>query len=499
MKKIKNNITLLNIVSNLLLQVVTIISGFVIPKIILSTFGSEVNGLVSSLNQFLNYISLFEGGLSGVILANLYKPLFNKDDEKISSVLKTTYSFYHKLALFFVGYTLILGIVYPIVTHTSFSYMYIFSLTIILSVTLFVQYNYSLTYRLLLQADKKIYIVSFTQIVLTILNVVLFVIISKIYPSIHVLKLASAVVFLLQPIVFNHFVNKYHNINKKIKSDSNLLKERWNGFAINIAYFIHYNTDVTILTIFTTLKTVSVYSVYSLVTAGLRRLIQAASSAVVPSIGHLYAKGNNEELNDKFELYEYIIFVISFFLFTVGGLLITPFVLIYTRGVTDVNYNQPIFGLLLILSELFYCIRDPYVNLAYSANKFTDIKIPAYIEACLNIILSLILVPTLGLIGVVIGTSVAMLYRTLFHVFYLKKHIINRNPKIFVYKFTIFSLFTMIGVFICYSLFPIVNYTIVSFLIYGIVYSCIISFLYIILSLIFYREDFRRCIKLFKN
>ena len=49
----KSKVTLINIISSLTLQVVTVISGFIIPKIILTNFGSSVNGLVSSLNQFL--------------------------------------------------------------------------------------------------------------------------------------------------------------------------------------------------------------------------------------------------------------------------------------------------------------------------------------------------------------------------------------------------------------------------------------------------------------
>ena len=65
----------INILSSLILQFATIISGFILPRIILSSFGSETNGLVSSLNQFLNYVSLLEGGVSGVITASLYRPL----------------------------------------------------------------------------------------------------------------------------------------------------------------------------------------------------------------------------------------------------------------------------------------------------------------------------------------------------------------------------------------------------------------------------------------
>ena len=47
---------IVNIICSLLLQVVTIVSGFILPKIIISSLGSETNGLVASINQFLNYV-----------------------------------------------------------------------------------------------------------------------------------------------------------------------------------------------------------------------------------------------------------------------------------------------------------------------------------------------------------------------------------------------------------------------------------------------------------
>ena len=59
-------LTVLNIVFAVLLQILTLASGFIIPKIVLSYFGSEVNGMISSISQFLNYVQLLEGGLSGV-------------------------------------------------------------------------------------------------------------------------------------------------------------------------------------------------------------------------------------------------------------------------------------------------------------------------------------------------------------------------------------------------------------------------------------------------
>lgn len=50
----------LNIITSLLLQVIILICGFIVPKLIITNFGSDVNGLISSITQFLAYISLLE-------------------------------------------------------------------------------------------------------------------------------------------------------------------------------------------------------------------------------------------------------------------------------------------------------------------------------------------------------------------------------------------------------------------------------------------------------
>lgn len=43
-----------------MMQITILICGFVVPKLIITNFGSNVNGLISSITQFLAYISLLE-------------------------------------------------------------------------------------------------------------------------------------------------------------------------------------------------------------------------------------------------------------------------------------------------------------------------------------------------------------------------------------------------------------------------------------------------------
>ena len=66
---------LYNSISTGFFQIVLMISGLITPRIMLKYYGSEINGLISSINQFIVYFNLVEAGLSGAAIYALYKPL----------------------------------------------------------------------------------------------------------------------------------------------------------------------------------------------------------------------------------------------------------------------------------------------------------------------------------------------------------------------------------------------------------------------------------------
>ena len=323
-KKIKGKVTLLNITSSIIMQIVSVISALIVPRLILETFGSNANGLVSSISQFLNYITLVEGGITGVISANLYRPLVNGDTEKLSSVLTTARSFYRKIGIVFIVYSVVIGLVYPIFVDTGYEYWYIFVLTLVLSIGLMLQYMFSLTYTTLLNADKKVYIVAIVSSILTLANIFLTLIVVKIYPDIIILKFANAVLFALRPLIYGLYIKKHFKINWKTSRDNSLISQRWNGFAINLAFFIHTSTDITLLTIFSDLNSVSVYSVYYLIVSKISLVMHSIVSGIEPTIGQAYAKNDEHELNEKMDLYEFIILFTVGISFLMTGLLITP-------------------------------------------------------------------------------------------------------------------------------------------------------------------------------
>ena len=67
-----------NLICNVLLQVVTAISGLILPRLYLQIYGSALNGMVSSATQFMSYLSLVEAGISAASIVGLYTPLSQK-------------------------------------------------------------------------------------------------------------------------------------------------------------------------------------------------------------------------------------------------------------------------------------------------------------------------------------------------------------------------------------------------------------------------------------
>ena len=66
----------------------------------LKYYGSEINGLVSSINQFIVYFNLVEAGLSGAAIYALYKPLAENNHKAINSIVSAARNFIRNQAIF---------------------------------------------------------------------------------------------------------------------------------------------------------------------------------------------------------------------------------------------------------------------------------------------------------------------------------------------------------------------------------------------------------------
>ena len=485
----------LNIVSLILLQILTAASGLVLPKLMISTYGSEINGLVSSIAQFLSYISLLEGGIGGVIMAELYKPLNDNDMMAVSGIMKVSENFYRKIAKIFVIYTIALCAVYPFLVDTELDHMYVIALIFIISISTLLEYFFALQYISLLTADQRARVIYIVSSITVILNFSVTWVLIAVNANIVILKLGSCFVFALKPIFYLLYVRRKYKIISDCLPDNNALKQRWNGFAHNIAYFIHSSADVAVITLSMGVEYVSVYSIYFAIVSGIEKIVTSISKGSSAGIGNLIAQNKEEDTNRVIDLCEFVQVSVSTVAYTITAILLIPFVKIYLGKVTDVNYVQPLFGYLLLAAEFFYGVRCIYSTVISAAGHFKQTQIGAFAEAILNVVLSLALVHSFGLVGVAMGTLFAMLFRTLYEVIYLKKHIMHRSILKFVRIMLVNFAVLISATVVCNLLFDYTIDTWRAWLIHG-VYTTLIT---ITASLVWYFVFYKTQIKQLAN
>lgn len=117
---VRNKRAKYNIVFSLIGRFVAAICGLVVSKILIKTFGSEVFGATDSIARFLAYISLLDGGVSGVARAALYKPLAMNEAKEVSEIIFRMQRFFRVIALIFLIYVAVLSCTYKTIAHVFF-------------------------------------------------------------------------------------------------------------------------------------------------------------------------------------------------------------------------------------------------------------------------------------------------------------------------------------------------------------------------------------------
>ena len=258
------------------------------------------------------------------------------------------------------------------------------------------------------------------------------IIVIKLGFSIQLVKLTTSIVFLAAPIYYRYYVNRHHRIDRKIKYSGEPIKQKWNGIAQHIAAIVLGGTDSVVLTIFSSLNNVSIYGVYLLVINGLERIFISATSGFQSYFGNLWANEEHEQLFITFDRLVWMVHTGVVFVFGCTAVLIVPFVQVYTSGIHDVSYNVPKFALLITFAYAVYCLRLPFNLMVLAAGHYIQTQNSYIISAALNIIISVIAVKKWGLVGVAIGTLIAMLYQTIYLGIYNSKYLVCWPMKRFI-------------------------------------------------------------------
>lgn len=416
-----------NFAANTLSVIVTLALGIVIPRLTLTSYGSEINGLVNSVTQIYAYFTLFEAGVAATTLQALYGSVARESHSEINAILAATNRLYKRTGIIYLASIMLLAGIYPLVLDTAVPTLTIRLIIIVNGLGAVIQYFFQSKYFILLQAEGKGYVKVFLSMLTNVLKSVAKIVLMQIGCGVVLVQSISLVVTIIHMVYIFFYIRKnYAWIDLSVKPNFSAISQSKNSMVHQVSELIFNNTDVLILTFFCGLKTVSVYAMYKLLLDLLKEILSIIPGSVIFLMGQEFNRDRKAFLR-MYESFETYYLMLVFAVFTVGQIFIIPFLRLYTSGVNDITYIDKYLPYLFIVSYLLSAGRTAPSQPVGFAGHFKLTQWRAVLEAVINLVASLIAVNFFGIYGVLIGTIAALFYRTNDLIIYSNRKVLFRR------------------------------------------------------------------------
>ena len=385
---------------NLLITATLGVLSFVINRVFSQQLGQEALGLMSLMTQLIAYLNLAELGISSASTYALYKPLAQKNENQINIIVSTINIYYQRISMIILIVGLLVAIFIPSIAKTSSFGNSIYIYWILYVINTAWSYYYA-KYSILFLANQEYgytrLIEGSSRIFVTLLQLFVLLYFQSFLLFVLVLSLQNIINIILYKL---HYSRHYPYIKKVLKKDSTIFKKMKSLFWHKIGTLVVFNTDIILLAQFTSLKVVAIYSTYLIVYQLILTIVGILTPVLSPKIGKYIALNS---ANDSYILWKslHLLYLYSgTVLVTVSYYMINPFIKLWMGE----EYLLPEFTIFLLMINLFINITRVMIEVFKDGFGFFEDIYNPILESIINLVVSFILVQSMGLNGVIIGT-----------------------------------------------------------------------------------------------
>ena len=404
-----------NLISILLSQVVSILLRFIGRTIFINVLGKSYLGINGLFSDIFTMLSLAELGLDTAITYRLYKPIAENDNERLRVLLnfyKHAY-FIIGLVIFTAGIILIPFLPYLIkdysklddlgINATLIFLLYLFNTA---STYLFFAYRSSI-----IKAAQKMYIVTSISMIVSF--------VARIVQIVSLLIFRSFTLYVAISVFFSVITNFISFIAAKrmfpevcmptkekldISEIKDIFKDLSAVFVGKVNVVVLKATDNIVLSAFIGLETVGLYSNYLLLYTTIKSLLTGVYNAAKASMGDFFIQSDLQTKYDFIKLMNYIT-IILYGTAAVGVSVVANELIGVWIG-DDYLIEFP-FSVLIGIEILFMGIKQNLNQIRNVSGLFRQMWMRPLIGTIINLVVSIALVNTLGIFGVIIGTITA--------------------------------------------------------------------------------------------
>lgn len=494
----KNSRIKRNLTSSLIYQVVLISLSFLLPRLYLENFGSEVNGVLSTIKQIFTYLFLLEAGVGLATTQALYKRIGENDHKGASSVLSATHAYYIKTGIIYLSLVLLIAVVYAFVINTSINSFELFFIIILTAIPALFSYFVQAKYRILMEVDGRKYVINHSETVLQIVSNAAKILVLILSNSLILIQLVYCIIYLAQlAFLYCYAKRRYRWLDLKAKPDFDAISQKNSVLVHQISGMVFNNTDVILISVLCDFRAVSVYAIYNIFFSQVQNFISSVMSSFTFALGQMFHT-DREKFDKTFCAYETCYVMATYLIYTLMAVFLLPLIQIYTSGINDAQYSNTLLVFLFVVMNLLACAKLPANGIIEYAGHFEKTRSHALWEMALNLTFSVVAILSMGICGAILGTIVALLYRSVVTIRYSNKEVLGRsqmctykvllsNSAVFALVMAIFYVDTFSGV----SFIPLVGY--------GLLHSIWITGLYLLVNFMVNRSAFKTMLGLYRE
>ena len=266
-------------------QVLTLVFALVVPKLLINYYGPQIHGLTATISSLISYLTLVESGIGAASVQSLYAPLQERDYKLVNADLNAIAIFYLRIGKIFVTLVIVIATLYPFLSADGLDYWLVFTLVLISGLANTIEYFFTSKYRVLLQADKKLYVINLVNSVGILLQGILRIVFIYLKMSIFVVQLVPAIVYAVRLISISVYVNRaYSYLDRTVSPNFQVGKKRWSALIHQISNLVVNNTDNIVLSSTVGYTAVSIYGVYQMIISNISGFLSQALSNAVTAI-----------------------------------------------------------------------------------------------------------------------------------------------------------------------------------------------------------------------
>ncbi|PGZ91709.1 hypothetical protein [Bacillus sp. AFS029533] len=472
-------------------QIVGLLVSFFARIVFIQVLGTEYLGLNGLFTNILSILSLVELGIGPAMTFSLYKPLAEKDTEKVKSLMGLYKKAYICIGIIvlLIGFSLTSFLEIFIKKIPNIPHIHLIFLLFVINTSISYFYSYK---RSLIITDQKRYIATIYRYSFFILLNIVQIIILYLSHNFLLFLICQLIATFVENVVVSKKADKLYPYLKE-KKIQKVDRPTFDQITRNIRAMVAHklggvvvnSTDSLIISKFVGLVGVGLYSNYQLIINALNLVTSQVFTSIIASVGNLGATETNDKKIHIFNVVFFMNFWIFGFISICLVVLINPFIELWI-GKHFVLKTSIV--LVLILNFYLSGMRQGVLTFRDALGIYWYDRHKPIFESIINLVGSLLLVKQYGMLGVFMGTTISTVTTCLWvEPYVLYKYGFKSSVLPFFRRYILYTIITILTGIITLALTNVFrNITIINFIIQLIVCLVVPN---VIFWLLFRRTD----------